>query len=89
MGDIPDDIMSAAYKIIDESDGSISKNDWIANRIAAAILAERQRCADVCEGRAKEYDKITSRNAAAGDPHEPEGKLSYEARRCARDIIKI
>lgn len=55
MGDIPEDVMSAAYKLIEESDGGISKTDWIAHRIAHAILAERQRCADVAQKEGDSY----------------------------------
>jgi hypothetical protein len=46
-GEIPDDIMAAARKALCFEGGYIDSPD-IVSAVEGAILAERQRCADIC-----------------------------------------
>jgi len=49
MTTIPDDIMQAARKLLDTLQWDIDSADADCERIARAILAERERCAKVAD----------------------------------------
>lgn len=55
MTDIPDDIMKAAWAVL--QDEGHSESD--AERIARAIMAERERCAKVADKAAADQDTNT------------------------------
>lgn len=79
MSEIPDDIMTAAGKLVDLTIRNYEKEVFAnvsRDHVAAAIFAERQRCADTarrymediagCDMNDDEPDKIA---AAIMDPH--------------------
>lgn len=59
MSEIPDDIMKTAGKLVDLTIRNYEKEVFAnvsRDHVAAAILAERQRCADIAEGFRQAHD---------------------------------
>jgi hypothetical protein len=61
MGDVPEDVRAAAYVALGKVDG-----DGAVGVIVNAILAERQRCADLADKEAAGYKENGFPQAALG-----------------------